>query len=1232
MKKYLILLIAILLGGPSLLYGQSDIVLIMPPNAMIIFDTSASMNSKTDGTAANASWKEVDVDGNVKPSGTPPYTWYLFEGSGNHPDSKLYQAKLALKKVIKDLVDINLGFSTYAQFKTPAMVGLYKRDRWLCTGGQTGSPATCTRKKLYWRWNKYSHTYSSTSSLQLGSFTDKWGQSHTGMVMGSTLTEPNHLFDNDTVSPSGNSVPPQYTNPLTYTINGIVLNAEMNYYTYTYTSDAHNHYEEQFWSVSKNPSGCLADCSNCSNSDCSSLIDCSGPSGDFKNPWQGGGGWKTYYIGGGSYTQDPEYSPKWRCYNPTFSCAAAVTCSYTLPKTTDWAWGGGGTTSCPNNAGGAWNPFKNPALGDSWTDWIYDSNCYDASSFTYPSQTYPLNNNYPNTWSYFHIQGGIWRIPLDQPSPFYPSKDASNNINDTPGTFDNHYFFINIPKADDSTNGYANKNAILALLDLTPVKNPQTGNWWTKLPLKPNSLTANTSGTPVNQTPIADSLDAAKRYFYDYINTYMGGDAPSKAKCRGNYIILLTDGLESDRFKDPPTNLNPDFDAGATAAMDLYNNGVSTFVIGFGSAAGANINALNKIARAGSNNVYDAFFTATLADLTKAIQTIFQIIKGSYTRSNPVVARDRSRVYKGYFNFPGYEGHLAAFDVNTDGTIKTPEVWDAGVVMNSNGRGTVSTWVPILTGPFKGDFKDVDLTGKAGKKLAKWLNPFDEDIDGDGNVDKMDSKTIVNFTLDANYDDCAYLPPAKCHGPGYYKGVRSGKWLLGDIIHSTPTVVGDPVFNFPDAAFTKKYSTFKSTWKGNRETIVYVGANDGMLHAFSDVDGKEKFGIIPNNLLGKLKELRTNTHQFFVDSSPKAYDVFFGGAWRTVLVSGERGGGNYYFALDVTDPKDSNYPEVLWDLTDPGMGDTWSRPEIGWVRLSGQEKFVAFVGGGYTDPTKPIYDNIGNTFYVIDISDGSILRKFIVGGQKNKVPAGATAFDSDLDGRVNGVYFGDINGVLWKIKIDGEEDINNWQLIKLYTPSTTTPVFYPPAVTKNNQDKIMVYYGQGDETNVFEQTSSNSFFEIYDDPVLGKGVKIWEESFGAGEKVLAAPGLGNNVVYFTTWVYTGTAGDCGAGKGKLYGITMTSQGVAGDIGALVLDPITGTPFGPGNNKKYFNITDYFPSSMGIPSAPIVTNGMIYLSTSLNAAGGGGGPGGSGILNIPVPGWGTGRLKYWREVF
>jgi Tfp pilus tip-associated adhesin PilY1 len=101
--------------------------------------------------------------------------------------------------------------------------------------------------------------------------------------------------------------------------------------------------------------------------------------------------------------------------------------------------------------------------------------------------------------------------------------------------------------------------------------------------------------------------------------------------------------------------------------------------------------------------------------------------------------------------------------------------------------------------------------------------------------------------------------------------------------------------------------------------------------------------------------------------------------------------------------------------------------------------------------------------YAIDIDEGVILKKFIVGNNTNKVPAGATAFDRDLDGRVDGVYFGDIQGTLWKIKIDGKENAEDWKLIELFKSDGGRPIFYHPAVTKNNQGKVLVYFGQGDD-------------------------------------------------------------------------------------------------------------------------------------------------------------------------
>ncbi len=1195
---------------PALANGQADLLEVKPPNAMIIFDSSSSMNQDENGNVVNSgvSKGEDGIDRD-------------YQGGGNHPKSKLYQAKQKVKAVITGLEDINLGFATYGQAKTELRRGYYVRGRQDCTGGAPFVAGSWKYTKLYWRFYNYKHYFQTTSNKL-----DK--------SIGDTYTQTNHWFCD---SPANNGKPVahngnnDYKADLTYRIYKIDLNAETNVYTYDYESDLHDHYEEAARTISDPSNGSL---------DCNTI---------FTKPWAGPPAYTTYDEG---TSPNPA---KWNCKVTWIDPSGPTPCLFGS-KYSEYAWQQFDKTvtvpahpNCPAVWGSDsnWNDSGDPPVkANAWTKWsIVDPstlsippappaalsvkttgiNCYDASTYSYPGVDGSVSK--VHTWSYYKDASGDWSA---KPDPYYPSRDAVATLNDNPGTFDNHYFFINIPQVDDSNSGYANRKAIVDLLDLNAVQSPETGKFHTKLPVKildpdpkkRNSITSS-EDTPTKQTPLYASLKDA----YAYFDSYIRWDALSAAGCRGNAVILITDGLESCEFNDP---LHPNFDAAATMAGKLRGDlAVKTFVVGFGSAAGTNKASLDTIADQGGTCKDKAagdcaYFVATSDELKKALEAIFEIIKGDkFGRSSPVVTRNRDRLYRGYFNLKGWMGHLVAYTLNPDGTIKEEVQWDsggsagkggdAGWVMKNRGRvKEYYTWVQNKVAPTRVAFDDKNANVTI---LDPFVNPSAEDINGDGKVDKKDAKTIIDFILDANYKDS---DDGGAHGAGYHKGKRDANWLLGDIYHSTPLVVGSPVFNFPDiVSFTQKYSDYKTTWK-NRETIIYVGANDGTMHAFKDSDGKEKFAIIPKNLLGKLKDIR-NAHEFYVDSSAKAYDVFFGGAWRTVIVSGERGGGNYYFAVDGTDPDD---PQILWEWTDPAgrIGFTWSRPEIGWVRINGQEKFVTFVGGGYSDPSKSANDNIGNTFYVVDIETGTKLVSFDVGDKSNRVVAGGTAFDSDLDGRVNGVYFGDINGTLWKIKIDGEENVNNWQLIKLYEPGSKTPVFYPPAVTKNNQGKILVYYGQGDELNLFEKLKDYSLFEIWDKGNTGQ--ILWEEKLNKGEKVLASPVVSNNVAYFTSWEYTGASDNCGAGKGKLYGLTITSLAGPGDLGALTLDPLTGNEMA-GGPKKYIEIATYFPESKGIPSGPIVTNGMIYVSTSLNAG---------QVLTIPIRGWGTGRLKYWREVF
>lgn len=1192
MKKsslYSLFLILILLLIPAVSSGQSDLFEIRTPNVMIIFDTSSSMNMSLTGQAV-PSGNAKGVDGVIR----------NYEGGGDHPNSKLFIAKQGLRDALIGIENVNLGFATFGQRKEEMWKGYYKK--WSIV--QSYQPAKNWCEKRYWRWREIKNSVDGpryANDFSSDSFIDFWGTKHTGVTEGYRFYRTIYIHDKP-----ASSIPP-HSNLKTksynwwYTVTKKKFNAEYNYYTYTYVSDplTYDLYEEKIMS--------LDPCNSCSSDKENDPFPVTWPDGT--NP-----PWETYFKDDSRGSAYKEEYDKPFGNNPArknwWDCKPKNTPE--KPEVWDWVF--------------QWRSYKgkkDDVCKDRPDGWKYVDGCYDVSNYYYPigpsAPALPYDTtNRPHTWSYFRISGGIWPESI-QPNPYYPA------IPDDPGNSDNNFFFLNFPEIDDSINNYANREKILKWLDLMPVQNPETLRWHTKLPLKPDSITSNTIESLY--TPLADTLAQAKKYFYDYIYNYKGGDEATKALCRGNYIILLTDGLESARLKGED---EPDYDAAANIAKDLFKlvkdkndkpAGVKTYVVGFGADLKANKpESLKMIADSGGTE--KVYFAGNLNELRNAFISIFQEIGGTYSRSNPVVAVGKDAIYRAYFTLPGWKGHLVAYKLDSNGNVG-PKKWDAGEVLNSSGRGTVYSWADEGFEPKREELKpgNAEKFKDKGKYL---LNPpIEEDMNwdnvnkkiGDGKIDKEDAEAVINFVLDPSYKK--YFDGSKDIYP--YTGNRSPDWKLGDIYHSTPLVVSAPPFNFSDMLFPKKYSDFKKAWK-NRTTMVYVGANDGMLHAFDSSDGREKFAITPRNLLGKLRRIRQN-HEFFIDSSPRAYDVYFRKGkkkdeWATIVVSGLRGGGNYYFALDATDPAD---PQLLWEMTDPGMGNTWSRPEIGRVKLNGEEKFVLFVGGGYSDPSDSTYDNTGNTFYVIDIEDGTILRKFVVGNAKNKIPAGATAFDHDQDGRVDGVYFGDIQGILWKIKIDKEENINNWQLIKLYEPSVKNPIFYPPAVTKNNEGKILVYFGQGDETNIFEKSKYYYFFEIWDKGSSGE--KVWEIKFGnPGEKVLAAPTIGNNIIYFTTWEYTGISEDCGAGKGRLYGLTMTRAGVEGGQAGLLLDPLTGeklpTP------KKYFNLTDFFPEARGIPSAPVLVSGRFYISSSLWG----------GVGRGFIPPWTRGRLKYWREVF
>jgi type IV pilus assembly protein PilY1 len=249
--------------------------------------------------------------------------------------------------------------------------------------------------------------------------------------------------------------------------------------------------------------------------------------------------------------------------------------------------------------------------------------------------------------------------------------------------------------------------------------------------------------------------------------------------------------------------------------------------------------------------------------------------------------------------------------------------------------------------------------------------------------------------------------------------VISGQtWKLGDIIHSTPVAISTPVDNYGAIYGDQTYQAFFDQYK-DRETTVYVGANDGMLHAFtswrydsttktyikpaaapgSEQIGDELWAYIPQNLLPHLKWMARPdyTHVYYMDLQPKVFDarIFPEDAthphgWGTVLIAGmNTGGGDIfatgafdgstsetryfrpsYTAIDVTDPRN---PRVLWEKAFAGLNHTTSFPAVLRVEDSSgtTDKGIWYATFGSGPETYEGTSSTNGRIYVVDLLTGN---------------------------------------------------------------------------------------------------------------------------------------------------------------------------------------------------------------------------------------------------------------------
>jgi type IV pilus assembly protein PilY1 len=470
-----------------------------------------------------------------------------------------------------------------------------------------------------------------------------------------------------------------------------------------------------------------------------------------------------------------------------------------------------------------------------------------------------------------------------------------------------------------------------------------------------------------------------------------------------------------------------------------------------------------------------------------------------------------------------------------------------------------------------------------------------------------------------------YLRGSSIHEISKGGPLRSRTTALGDIVNSAPAIVaGNDSYGYSawstaatptwKQSLGRSYAAYLTNTKrlNYPSPSVYVGANDGMLHAFEGKQGHEQFAFVPSAARASLWSLADPryTHHFFVDGRLTVGDVPTSatGGWKTVLVGSTGAGSQSVFGLDITTPSAFTEKSTLWEVRGgsgpgqvPDLGNVLGKAAIVPVNDHGHPRWVAIFGNGVNSVTG------APTLIVIDVATGQILRRLAPKDQQfarrnGLINVAAFSVRPAASGLVDTIYGGDLQGNLWKFDLSGEAP-DRWsvayaekplfQAIRddlgqpitgdieaVSGPGGNTLILFGTgqyfaegdnATGSGNDTPIESLYGIldqgrriGDRSALVAQTikasSSSGAHEIrsvsshpVDYTVMsGWYVDLVVEDVRKAERFFGTPRVQNGKVFFTTYITGEAVCSFGGGKNWLYGLNLLSG--AGGLDGTSLTP------------------------------------------------------------------------------
>ena len=653
-----------------------------------------------------------------------------------------------------------------------------------------------------------------------------------------------------------------------------------------------------------------------------------------------------------------------------------------------------------------------------------------------------------------------------------------------------------------------------------------------------------------------------------------------------------------------------------TSQSITANNGPlpSTFLFGFtaGTGGGTNVHEITCFKAAQINTAGDSAGTNT--------QQAAKVQVGS-------------QIYLAFYHALNSWGQLTASSLLTDSSgnisISATPNWDANCVLTGCSSGatqataqassarTVLSWNPTSSSGIGFQYGSLSTAQAAA-------------IGGTGSGSDTGTNRVAYLRGDRSNE-------INSSGVGPYRA-RTG--VLGDIVNSSPVWVGGPtvptVLPTTDALTGKALTGYSSylnfaTSYANRTNIVYVGANDGMLHGFragNPNDGKEMIAYVPNAVVNSIHTSNTSLdysspsygHNAFVDATPGIGSLYYASNWHTWVVGGLGAGGNatgaignantagngVIYALDITDPttfQESNASKLVlgeWSSsTITCVNDSACKNKLGSqygtpvVRLLHDGNWAVIFGNGRNNA------NGTSGIFVMSVDQGTGAITFRYFDTKSGSTTSmnwidyTTPVDLDSDGVVDYVYAGDAYGQIWRLDLTNS-DPSKWAMGSkpLFTTPSGQPITTKLMVSTVQQTKgnarVIINFGTGvqyPQTLTSGATYASGTQAMY-------GIWDWDMSGWNAISALDYASLTAPQTISTSNLQTQTITNYSGGTGAISGYRVVTQNVVCWSGSTTCSSGTNNQFG---------------WQMSLPNSgeqiiynPTIQNGLLFVNTTIPA--------------------------------